>query len=80
MKDEISLVLTDIIMPKIGGSEVFQALRTIKPDAKVILFSGYSQNGFTDIDKLLKSGAKGFIQKPFTRYAIAQAIKKALSE
>ncbi|MBT9537704.1 MAG: PAS domain S-box protein [Nitrospirae bacterium] len=80
MKDEISLVITDIIMPKIGGSEVFQALRTIKPDAKVMLFSGYSQNGFTDIDKLLKSGAKGFIQKPFTRYAIAYAIKKALSE
>ena len=80
MKDEISLVITDIIMPKIGGSVVFQTLRTIKPDAKVILFSGYSQNGFTDIDKLLKSGAKGFLQKPFTRYALAYAIKKALSE
>lgn len=80
MKDKISLVIVDMIMPKMGGSEVFQALRTIKPDVKVILCSGYSHNGFAGIDKLLKSGAAGFVQKPFTRHSIAQAIKKALSE
>ncbi len=80
MKDRISLVIVDMIMPKMGGSEVFQALRTIKPDVKVILCSGYSNEGFAGIDKLLQSGAAGFVQKPFTRHSIAQAIKKALSE
>jgi PAS domain S-box-containing protein len=80
MKDKISLVIVDMIMPKMGGSEVFQALKTIKPDIKVILCSGYSHEGFAGIDKLLKSGAAGFVQKPFTRHSIAQAIKKALSE
>jgi PAS domain S-box-containing protein len=80
MKDRISLVIVDMIMPKMGGSEVFQALKTIKPDIKIILCSGYSHEGFSGIDKLLKSGAAGFVQKPFTRHSIAQAIKKALSE
>ncbi len=79
-KDNISLVILDMIMPKMEGSEVFQALKTIKSDVKIILCSGYSSNGFAGIDKLLKSGANKFIQKPFTRHSIAHAIKKALSE
>ena len=78
-KDEISLVILDMIMPKMGGSEVFQALRTIKPDAKIVICSGYSHEGFAGINNLLQNGAVGFIQKPFTRQSIALAIKKALS-
>lgn len=80
MKDRISLVIVDMIMPKMGGNEVFQALKTIKPDIKIVLCSGYSHEGFAGIDKLLKSGAARFVQKPFTRHSIAHAIKKALSE
>jgi PAS domain S-box-containing protein len=80
MKDNISVVILDMIMPKMGGSEVFQAIKTIRPDVKIILCSGYSSTGFAGIDKLLKSGATGFVQKPFTLQTIAQAIKKTLSE
>jgi signal transduction histidine kinase/ActR/RegA family two-component response regulator len=80
MKDKISLVILDMIMPKMSGAEVFQALKTIKPDVKVLLCSGYSQNGFAGIDKLLGSGASGFIQKPFTRQNIAHAIRKAIMQ
>lgn len=78
MKDKIAVVILDMIMPKMGGGEVFQILKTIKPDVKVILCSGYSHNGFAGIDKLIKNGAAGFIQKPFTRMTIGQAIRKAL--
>ena len=77
-KDDISVVILDMIMPKMSGNEVFQAIKTIKPDAKIILCSGYSNEGFVGIDKLLKSGAKGFIQKPFTLQTIGQAIKEIL--
>lgn len=77
--DRIDLVLLDMVMPKMGGSEVFQLLKTIKPDVKVILCSGYSHNGFAGIDTLMRSGAAGFIQKPFTRQTIMSTIKKALS-
>lgn len=79
MKDNISIVIVDMIMPKMGGSEVFQVLKTINPEVKVLLCSGYSYNGFAGIDNLLKSGAKGFVQKPFTLQTIALAIKKAIS-
>jgi PAS domain S-box-containing protein len=79
MKDAISLVVLDMIMPKMGGSEVFQALKMISDDVKILLCSGYSQNGFAGIDELLKRGAVGFVQKPFSRQTIAVAIKKAIS-
>lgn len=78
--DQIDLVILDMVMPKMGGSEVFQALKTIKPDVKVILCSGYSHNGFAGIDTLIRSGAAGFIQKPFTRQTIMSTIKKVLSK
>jgi two-component system cell cycle sensor histidine kinase/response regulator CckA len=79
MKERISLVVLDMIMPKMGGSEVFQALRTIDPNVKILLCSGYSQNGFAGIDELLRRGAVGFVQKPFSRQTAAFAIKKAIS-
>jgi CheY-like chemotaxis protein len=78
-KEGIALVVLDMIMPKTGGSEVFQTLKTIKPDVKVLLCSGYSNSGFAGIDTLLKNGALGFIQKPFSLQAFAGAIKNALS-
>jgi signal transduction histidine kinase/ActR/RegA family two-component response regulator len=80
MRDKIALVILDMIMPKMGGSEVFQALRRIDPHVIVLLCSGYSQNGFAGIDELLQRGAAGFIQKPFSRQTVAMAIRKALSQ
>ncbi len=77
-RDKISLVLLDMVMPRISGSEIFQTLRTIDPSVKIILCSGYSPSGFAGIENLLKEGAAGFLQKPFTRQAIATSIKAAL--
>ena len=79
-RERISIIVLDMIMPKMGGNQVFQAVRAIKSDVKVLLCSGYSSNGFAGIDKLLRGGANGFIQKPFSRQDIALAIRKALSE
>ncbi len=79
-KDIISLVILDMIMPKMSGSEVFQILKTIKEDVKVIICSGYSEKGFAGIDKLLSEGASSFVQKPFTKLTIAKAVKEALSD
>ncbi len=79
IKDKVSVVLLDMIMPKTSGNEVFQTLKTIRPDVRVLLCSGYSQNGYQGIEKLLKTGASGFIQKPFTRQYIAAALRNALS-
>jgi CheY-like chemotaxis protein len=79
-REQISLVILDMVMPKMSGSEIFQALRTIDPSVKIILCSGYSQNGFAGIENLLREGAAGFVQKPFTRQTIAMSIKKILAD
>ncbi|HAS54988.1 MAG TPA: hypothetical protein DCS42_13160 [Nitrospiraceae bacterium] len=78
-KDSIALVILDMVMPKMGGSEVFQALMTIDPGVKVLICSGYTHDGFAGIGALMKNGAAGFIQKPFTRQTIGTTIKKVLS-
>jgi len=76
-KDEISVVILDMIMPKMGGREVFQTLKMINPDVKVLICSGFGQNGFAGIEELMKTGAVEFVQKPFTLRKIGLAIKKA---
>ncbi|MDD9966375.1 MAG: PAS domain-containing protein [Myxococcales bacterium] len=56
------LVLLDVIMPEVSGSEVFRALKAIDPGVKVILMSGYS---FTDeAKKIISEGAASFLLKP----------------
>jgi PAS domain S-box-containing protein len=79
MKDKISLVVLDMMMPERGGKEVFRLLKEIKPDARVLLCSGFCQEGYAGIEDLLKEGADGFVQKPFSRRQIALALRKALS-
>jgi PAS domain S-box-containing protein len=76
---KIDLVILDMIMPNMGGPEVFAALKTIDPAVKVLLYSGYSNSSLDGIDELLKRGVAGFIQKPFSAQDISVAIKKALS-
>jgi PAS domain S-box-containing protein len=76
---EIHLVILDMIMPGRGGNEVFNALKTINKDAVILIYSGYNHNNFAGINELLKSGAAGFFQKPFSLQDIGDAIKKALS-
>ena len=76
---EIDLVLLDMIMPMMNGTEVFQILRGINPQVKVILISGYSSEGLGGISRLLRSGAKRFIQKPFTQKLLGRAVKEAIA-
>ena len=60
---DIDLVILDIKMPVMGGEEVLEKLLEIDSEVKVILASGYSEEG--QHHSLLKMGAKGFIGKPF---------------
>jgi len=78
-QNEICLVILDMIMPKMGGTEVFHALRTINRNVKILLYSGYGHTNFAGIDELLRRGANGFIQKPFSGQDIGIAIKNVLS-
>ncbi len=62
-RDEIDLVILDMIMPGMSGGDTFDCLREINPGIKVLLSSGYSING--EAQHIMERGCNGFIQKPF---------------
>jgi CheY-like chemotaxis protein len=68
-RESISLVILDMIMPKMGGKETFLKLREINPSLTVILSSGYARD--KAVQELLDSGAAGFIQKPYRSSELA---------
>mgnify|MGYP001373214325 CR=1 FL=1 len=73
----ISLVLLDFNLPDIGGAEVFNSLKEIDPGVKVVIASGYVSEEAKR--ELMKAGAKGFVQKPYTFNEITDEIERILS-
>jgi DNA-binding NarL/FixJ family response regulator len=61
-----------------NGAEVFQQMRSVAPGIKVLLCSGYSHEGLAGIKELIRGGAAGFIQKPFSRLTIARQVRDAI--
>ncbi|ORJ62941.1 hybrid sensor histidine kinase/response regulator [Geothermobacter hydrogeniphilus] len=61
--DQIGLVLLDLTMPHIDGEEAYRQMRTIKPDIRVILSSGYNEQDATDL--MAGKGLAGFLHKPY---------------
>jgi two-component system cell cycle sensor histidine kinase/response regulator CckA len=77
-QDQIDLVILDMILPDLGGGQIFDLLKEINPAVAVILSSGYSIEGkATDI---LNRGCKGFIQKPFSMEELAEKIKSVINK
>ena len=75
-RDTIDLVLLDIIMPNMKGGEVFDRLKEINPEVKVLLSSGYSIDD--EASQILERGGSGFIQKPFDMNQLSQSIRAML--
>ncbi len=77
-KENIDLVLLDIIMPGKTGLETFRELKKIDPEIRVLLASGYSKDG--QASEILSEGAFGFIQKPFSMMELSNAVAEALKK
>ena len=75
-KDEIDIVLFDMIMPEMNGGELFDKLKEIQPDVKTILSSGYSIDG--QAQQIMVRGCNGFIQKPFDVKSLSRKIRDVL--
>jgi signal transduction histidine kinase/CheY-like chemotaxis protein len=75
---KISLVLLDLTMPGPGGEEVLRQIKAAKPQAKVILSSGY--NEVEVIQRFTGKGLAGFIQKPYTAAALIDKVNRALKD
>ena len=62
--ETICAVLLDLTMPRMDGEETFRELRKLRPDACVVLMSGYSEQEAGA--RFVGKGLAGFLQKPFT--------------
>ena len=74
--DAIDVVLLDMTMPHLSGEEAFREIRRIRPDAKVVLCSGYNQQEATS--RFAGKGLAGFLQKPFELDKLISALKCAI--
>ena len=63
-KHHIDLLVTDVVMPKVGGREVSERLRELRPDLKVVFMSGYAEGGIHSEPTL--PAQTEFLEKPFT--------------
>jgi len=71
-----ALVLLDVTMPILGGEETLRRLKTLKPDVKVILTSGFSEA--EALEKYGGAGMAAFLQKPYTAAQLAARVKSVL--
>ena len=76
--EKIDLVILDIVMPAMNGSEAYSILKEINPQIKVLLSSGYSVN--ESVTKMLDNGCQGFIQKPFNLIQLSQKVREVLDK
>jgi len=76
-KERVAIVVLDLIMPEMSGGEVYERLKEINPNVKVLLSSGYSLKG--QAAEVLKSGCNGFIQKPFKPNELSIKIREVIA-
>jgi CheY-like chemotaxis protein len=70
------LVLTDIVMPGMGGVEFIERLRAIDPSAQVLIMTGHVAQ--SQIEQLVSDGAIGVVQKPFVADELLAAVAKGI--
>jgi PAS domain S-box-containing protein len=75
---EVDLVVTDLVMPEMGGRELVERLRTRRPALKVLFMSGYTEKAITT-DGLMPPRT-GFVEKPFTMEQLLRRLRELLDE
>lgn len=72
----IALLLTDLMMPGIGGKELAERLHRARPETRVILMSGYTDDEALRTE--LGDARRRFLQKPFTASQVVEAVRDLL--
>ncbi len=76
--DEIDLLVTDVVMPKMGGRELADRLNVLLPGIKVLYTSGYTDD--SDVHQRILEPGSAFLQKPFLPAALAKKAFEILSD
>jgi PAS domain S-box-containing protein len=76
-KDEIALLLLDVVMPGLGGQAVCSKIRQKHPDIRVLFTSGYSPDAARSYFDSLKDGV---IQKPFQTHELLNTVRETLDQ
>jgi PAS domain S-box-containing protein len=74
---EISVVLLDMTMPGMGGDEAYEEMLRIRPDVRVVLSSGYTEE--ESLDRVAAQGLAGFLQKPYRASTLLNKIDEAMT-
>ncbi|MCK4857658.1 MAG: response regulator [candidate division Zixibacteria bacterium] len=70
------LLIVDLVMPGMDGTEVYQQALKINPMQKAVIISGYSQND--RITQALQSGVDAFVKKPLTLKSLSRPVREVL--
>jgi two-component system, cell cycle sensor histidine kinase and response regulator CckA len=74
----IHLLLTDVIMPGMGGKQLAMHLSGLRPETRVLYMSGYPNDGIVQ-SGILASGVL-LLEKPFTREILLRRVRQVLDE
>ena len=74
----IDLLVTDVVMPRMGGRKVAEHLVTVHPDVKVLYVSGYTDD--TVVRHGILEGQVAFLQKPFSPASLVLTVRKVLDK
>ncbi len=77
-KNEIDIVILDMIMPGMNGAEVYERLKRINADVRIVLLSAYSRD--REATTILANRCDGFIQKPFKIHDLSRSIRQAMDD
>lgn len=71
-QEKIDLVLLDMLMPVMDGTECFYALKKINPNVQVVVCSGFTRDA--DLTSLKKSGLAGLVRKPYNIVELSKVV------
>jgi len=77
-KEDYAVIITDIMMPQIKGSELAFSLKALSKNSKIIIMTGYPTEETKELGK--KAGAYAYLEKPITKNNLIAVIKKALGQ
>ncbi len=78
LADRIDLLIADLTMPQLTGLQLYREIKKIRPDIKVIICTGFSEQ--LDSDKSRVIGIEGFLNKPVVMADLAHCVRRVLDQ